>query len=163
MDLAAIKNLRKQIADLDMEVMVALENADQQEAAEMLLALNLAKRDLAYVYDSVSAKIATLLADDIIELDDGAVIERKIASSRTGWRHKDLGRDVANRIVQSSVDLETGEIALSPSEMVQKLLDYVQPSYWRAGALGQIGINPDNYCETSEPKTSIIVRKGNAQ
>lgn len=163
MDLASIKALRKQISTLDMEVMVALDSVDQNEAAEILLALNLAKRDLAYVYDSVSAKIATLLSDDIIELDDGAVIERKIASNRTGWQHKDLGRDVANRIVQSSVDLDTGEIFLSPNEMIEKLLDYVQPSYWRAGALSKIGINPDNYCQTSEPKTSIIVRKGNAQ
>jgi hypothetical protein len=41
-----------------------------------------------------------------------------------------------------------------------KLLDYLQPSYWRVGELSKIGLNADNYCETGEPKVSLIVRKG---
>lgn len=163
MDLDQIMNLRKQIADLDAQLMEQLDSASQDEAANALLMLNLAKRDLSYVYDTVSARIATMLKEDIIELDSGAVIERKIASNRTGWRHRDLGRDVADRIVQSSIDPDTGEIVVSPSQMIEKMLDYVQPSYWRTGALNGIGINADNYCETSEPKTSIIVRKGDAK
>jgi hypothetical protein len=88
-------------------------------------------------------------------------MERKVASSRTKWRHTDLANDVVDRVIQSSVDMDTGEIMLSPKDVAMKIMDYVQPSYWRATKLNEIGINPDNYCE-SEVKTSIIVRKGNA-
>ena len=40
-----------------------------------------------------------------------------------------------------------------------KLLDYLQPSYWRIKELSKLGINADQYCEVGELKTSIIVRK----
>jgi hypothetical protein len=58
--------------------------------------------------------------------------------------------------------MDTGEVVLSPADMVIKLLDYVAPSYWRVGELNKIGINADNYCETSDPEVSLILRKGNA-
>ena len=55
-----------------------------------------------------------------------------------------------------------GEMVLSPREMMVQFLDYLQPSYWRVGELNKIGLNPDNYCNSSEPKISVIVRRGDA-
>ena len=101
--------------------------------------------------------------NQILGLRDSATVERKMSSSRSGWQHKDLARDVIDRIEQSSVDMDTGEVVLSPTEMALKMLDYVQPSYWRVGELNKIGLNPDNYCAASESKISIIVRRGAAE
>jgi hypothetical protein len=56
--------------------------------------------------------------------------------------------------------MDTGEVMLTQEELIVKLLDYMQPSYWRVGELNKLGINADNYCETGEPKVSLIVRKG---
>jgi hypothetical protein len=47
--------------------------------------------------------------------------------------------------------------------MAMQMLDYLAPSYWRVGKLNEIGLNADLYCEPSEPKTSVIVRKGEAK
>jgi hypothetical protein len=48
---------------------------------------------------------------------------------------------------------------MSPQEVAERVLDYVQPSYWRIKKLAELGINADNYCELGEPKTSIAVRR----
>ena len=68
-----------------------------------------------------------------------------------------------DRIQQSSIDMDTGEVVKSPKEMAMQMLDYLAPSYWRVGKLNEIGLNADLYCEPSEPKTSVIVRGGEAQ
>jgi hypothetical protein len=55
--------------------------------------------------------------------------------------------------------MSTGEVVLSTEDLLKKVLDYIQPSYWRVKELSKIGINADNYCEVGDYKTSIIVRK----
>ena len=134
---------------------------DLDEACEVLVSLNRAKAELAMVYDSVSGVVSEAMADlPEIVLEDGAKVEKKFAAGRTGWQHKDLGQAVANRIVDLSVDMDTGEVLATPAEMISQVFEYVQPSYWRIKALQGIGINPDNFCEVGDTKASIIVRKG---
>lgn len=156
-----LRDLRRIIADIDSELMEYLDDdVDIAEAADVMLDLNIAKSELSYVYSGIEARMGVLMRNnEFMQLRDGAEIERKVSASRTKWRHKDIATDVANRIVESSVDLDTGEIVLSPHDVAVKMLEYVQPSYWRATKLNEIGINPDNYCE-SEHKTSVIIRKG---
>lgn len=164
MNIDEIKTLRRLIAALDERLSEWLDsNVPIEEAADMMLEINLAKRDLSFLYGTVEAKMTQLMKDgnEFITLRDGAEMERKVASSRTKWRHAELASDVVDRVIQSSVDMDTGEVMLTPKDVAMKIMDYVQPSYWRATKLNEIGINPDNYCE-SEVKTSIIVRKGNA-
>jgi len=157
-----IADLRRQIADLDDALAEYLsDEVNVEDAANLMLELNLLKTDLSYVYSSVEARMGVLMRNnEFIKLRDGAEIERKMSSSRTKWRHKDIANDVVRRIVQSSIDMDTGEVVMSSEDVAMRMLDFVQPSYWRASKLNEIGINPDNYCE-SEAKTSVIVRKGN--
>ena len=165
MTLDNIRALRSHINDIDGLLMEFVE-ADRpvDVLATLLLELNLAKRDLSLVYDALSSELGqTMEGNQILGLRDSAQVERKMSSSRSGWQHKDLARDVIGRIEQSSVDMDTGEVVLSPTEMALKMLDYVQPSYWRVGELNKIGLNPDNYCAASESKISIIVRRGAAE
>lgn len=157
-----VSELREFLNSLDMSLSDN-EDASLEDLADILLELNLAKRDLGYIYQSVEAALSAKMTDKILELRDGAQIERKVSSSRSKWRHKDLASDVAARIRQSAVDMDTGEVVMNPEEMVVKLLDFVQPSYWRVGELSKIGLNPDNYCEVGDTDVSIILRKGNAQ
>jgi hypothetical protein len=55
--------------------------------------------------------------------------------------------------------MDSGEIIMTAQDMVVKLLDYAAISYWRVGKLGELGINPDHYCEQGDYRTSIIVRE----
>ena len=162
MNVHLVSELRKFLNSLD-ESLSESKEFSIEEIADILLELNLAKRDLGYIYQSVESALAAKMTDKILDLRDGAQIERKVATSRSKWRHKDLASDVAARIRQSAVDMDTGEVVMTPEDMVVKLLDFVQPSYWRVGELGKIGLNPDNYCEVGDTDVSIILRKGNAQ
>ena len=162
MNLENVKTLRLLLAQLDERVKDI--DGDAQEVASLVLELNIAKMELATVYDQVSGQLGKLMIDDpLIDLRNAAQVERKVGSSRKGWNHKDLAGVVMDRIQQSSIDMDTGEVVKSPKEMAMQMLDYLAPSYWRVGKLNEIGLNADLYCEPSEPKTSVIVRRGEAQ
>jgi len=90
---------------------------------------------------------------------EGATIEIKSGSSRKAWDHQSLARDVAQRIYESSIDMDTGEVHKNPREMMEEMLKYGAVSYWRVTALKDLNIDPDEYCEVSPPKSSLIVRR----
>jgi hypothetical protein len=163
----AVNALRKAIVQIDSTFTAFTEkNPSVSETAGILLELNLAKRDLAMVYDSLSASFSRLMEIENsteVELDGGATIEKKSSYDRKGWQHKELASAVVDRIIQYSVDMDTGENLKSSREVALELLNYCAPSYWRVKELSSIGINADTYCETGDLKTSIIVRKGNNQ
>ncbi len=162
MNLEDITTLRSLLNKLDERVEHVSEDAS--EVANLVLEMNLAKNDLGMVYDSLTNILGELMeSEPVIELRDGAQIERKVASSRKAWQHKELAGAVMDRLQHAAIDMDTGEVLMSGPEMGLKMLDYLAPSYWRVGKLNEIGLTADLYCEASEPKTSVIVRKGEAQ
>jgi hypothetical protein len=150
---------------LDDEIRQYIESEpDQADAASVLLQLNLAKSDLGMVYDSMSTFFLNLIQDkEVINLENGAQIEKKSSYDRKGWQHKELANAVVDKLMQLSVDIDTGEVIKTPREMALDLMKYCAPSYWRIKELSSIGINADNYCEVGQLKTSVIVRKGDNQ
>jgi hypothetical protein len=156
-----VTDFRNAILVLDTAISEFIEDASPEDAATALLSLNIAKGEVATCYDYLSGAVARIMGSESeIPLPGGATVEKKYANSRTAWQHKDLAATVARRIADLSVDMDTGEVLLTAEEMVVQLLDFVQPSYWRVKELQRINVNPDEYCETGETKTSIIVRKG---
>jgi hypothetical protein len=151
---SALAELNKQLAEyIDSKPEI-------DEAAEGLAKLNFAKRELSVIYDSFAHGVGNLMGSSgMIETASGITIEKKTAADRKKWRHPELATRVAERLSEMSVDMDTGEIVMSAQDMVVKLLDYAAVSYWRVGKLGEIGVNPDSYCEQGDFKTSIIVRE----
>jgi hypothetical protein len=143
------------------ENVVQLSNSDlnTEYMCAVLAEIYEIKKNTGLIYDSMAKIVLDLLdGNETVAIND-VVIEKKYSKSRSGWQHKELATLVSNRIRQMSIDLETGEILLSTEEMIEKLLEYVQPSYWRTTQLSQIGIDVDDYCNSSETKESIIIRK----
>ena len=153
---------RKQMSDLcgDIEALMRDDGSPIDGACEMLVHINNLKKDIAIIYDDMAHIIAERMPESMIFLSDGTEVERKQSADRKAWDHKGLAEVVANKISQMAVDMDTGEVTLTPNEMMVKMLDYAAPSYWRVGELGKIGVNPNQYCEVSEGKTSIVIRKG---
>lgn len=151
---SALSNLNKELTEyID-------SNPDIDEAAEGLAKLNFAKRELSVIYDSFAHSVGNLMGSSgMIETASGITIEKKTAADRKKWRHPELATRVAERLSEMSVDMDTGEVVMSAQDMVVKLLDYAAVSYWRVGKLGEIGVNPDSYCEQGDYKTSIIIRE----
>lgn len=81
-------------------------------------------------------------------------------SQRKSWQTDTLGEVVAKRIVESSIDPDTGERLMDTEDMIRELLKYVGVGYWRVGALKSLGLNADNYCESTEgPRRVKITRE----
>ena len=134
--------------------------ADLDVWSEHLVTLNHIKKDIALIYDVFSARMIDKMQSEKkteLTLSTGTEIKCKVGSARKSWDSKGLMMQVFERLQQSSVDMDTGEVTLSTEEIVNKILDYVQPSYWRVGALNDLGINADQYCEVGEPKTYIAI------
>ena len=157
--------LRQAIVNLDKAISEFIESSPPaDEVATVLLQLNLAKGDLGMIYDSVASGLSGMIKDkEVLSLDGGAQIEKRSSYDRKGWQHKELANAVVDRIVRMSVDMDTGEVTKSASDIALDIMKYCAPSYWRVKELSSIGINADNYCEVGQLKTSFIVRKVDSQ
>jgi hypothetical protein len=146
-------SLYDKVSELDVEEL------GLQQSCEVLVEINAIKNDIAMIIDDLQKKISPLFGkQDIVDAGD-YVVERRMGKPRSAWRHKELGDEVANRVWRSAIDLDTGELTMTPTELMAKMLDFLQPSYWRVTALDSIGISADSYCETREAQEKISIRK----
>lgn len=161
MTIKSLEDFASALSNLNKELTEYIDSKpDIDEAAEGLAKLNFAKRELSVIYDSFAHSVGNLMGSSgMIETASGITIEKKTAADRKKWRHPELATRVAERLSEMSVDMDTGEVVMSAQDMVVKLLDYAAVSYWRVGKLGEIGVNPDSYCEQGDYKTSIIIRE----
>ena len=114
MSLDAVAGLRKHIYELDAQLS-DLDNPSNEmtvaEMGEILLQLNLAKRDVGILYDSVSHMLGKILKDkELLSLPGGAQIEKKSSYDRKGWKHSELASVVLTKLEKMSVDMDTGEV-----------------------------------------------------
>jgi hypothetical protein len=151
--------LRKALIAIGDKALNNLDENDEQLWFDTLVLLHSIKSDIGNIFTQYSNLIAKKLETDEATASNGQKIEKKSAFDRKGWKHEDLASEVLRRLNDLSVDMDTGEVVMSANEVAMKLLDYVQPSYWRIKELSKLGINADQYCEVGELKTSIIVRK----
>jgi hypothetical protein len=156
-----VDELNSKISAAD-TMMSELKNSgtDMNEIAEYVSALHAVKADVAIVYDSACGVLSSVMRSvPEMVLSDGTKIEKRAAADRKKWQHESIAQNVASRISDMAVDLETGEVVMTPQDMMVKMLDYCAPSYWRVKELAKIGINADKFCDVSESKESIIVRR----
>ena len=133
---------------------------DRSEIAAIAVDLNNTLANLKNLYSILSSDIINRLeyTPEPISVDGGEV-EIRSGSARKAWDHDRLSSVVAKRISDSSVDITTGEIVMNTEQMIQEILKYAAVSYWRVGALKDLDLVADNYCDVSEPKQNLIVKK----
>lgn len=152
--------MRKLERALDLAAEDPIEDLDL--AAEVMVELNLAKASLKESYERYEVEMATAMEarrEELMEVDGGFTLERTQGSNRKKWDHRRLGKVVAERIIDASVDMDTGEILMTQEEQIMALLQYAAPSYWRVTQLKKLGISPNKYCEVEDGKISVVIRK----
>lgn len=150
----AVNNLYSAIETL------AQSDPTPEEAVSALAELHGLKANFTLAWEAMNRVAANSMGTiPEIVLPDGTKIEKRNSADRKAWQHAELATQVARKIQDLSVDMDTGERTMTTEQMITALLDYVAPSYWRVKALNGIGVNPDKYCEVTEGKPSIIVRK----
>jgi len=88
--LEKINELKELVVSLDSALSELFESSeDLAEAGNILLALNLVKRDISIVYDSFSAKFGEMMAgESVVTLDGNALIEKKSSYERKAWQQQ---------------------------------------------------------------------------
>ena len=157
--ISPLTTFRRQMIDLDAHLRAVVASGDIQSLVDALVLLHKIKAEVGLIYTDYSAQIMDKLPDIPTASSNGQSVEKKTGADRKAWNHEDLTREVLRRLSQMSVDMDTGEVVMTSEEIALKLLDFVQPSYWRVKELSKIGINADQYCEVGEAKTNIIVHK----
>lgn len=156
-----VQNIQHSFIDAQ-NVFRAICESDKQisEVANALVDIHTLKANVALIYEDACGLMITKMGN-VPETTTAAghLVEKKNGSERKKWDHENLAKNVASRINDMAIDLETGEVTMSPQDMMLKLLDFAAVSYWRVRELGKIGISADEFCEVSETKTNIIIRK----
>jgi AcrR family transcriptional regulator len=147
----AITDLLRSIDDLP--------NDDIEGIAEGVLALDTVRQDLAAVRDAAETRLVTVMGEMPEVSIAGATMELRRSDSRKAWDHKAISAEVAERLVQSSVDFETGEMLKSTEELIMDVLTYAGVSYWKVKALNNLGISADDYCEVTEGAMKVRINR----
>ena len=155
--------LREDLTDLLNRLDEAVwEERSSEENTEALLhlgfLLNDAKRRITSILKEAEAVLLKSDWDRSPYMTQLFSIETKTGAPRKKWNHDTLAALVAKRITDAAIDMDTGEVIKTPQQMIRELLDYAAPSYWRVGALRELGIDADDYCDVGEPLTSLIYR-----
>lgn len=151
-------SFRKQFTDLSglIEEYARSGNDGIQELMEVFIAMDNIRKDVNMVHETVMNLIAERMDAEVVFLDNGMQVERKQGEDRKKWDHNGLAVEVARKIEQLSIDPDTGEITMTPDEMMVKMLEYAAPSYWRLTQLRSIGVDADKYCEKTEGKVRLV-------
>lgn len=137
----------------------SLPEGDIETIAEGVLALDTVRQDLVAVREAAETQLITAMGDLPEVSVAGATMELRRSDSRKAWDHKALGAEVAERLVQSAVDFETGEVLKSTEELIMDVLTYAGVSYWKVKALNNLGISADEYCEVTEGPMKVRINR----
>lgn len=142
---------------------VAEPNELDEYSLETLVKLLIQGREMVRIMRDIAGRIeqATVRAmpHRKMVIDGIGTVEKTTETARKEWDHP----LVAGQVLRSATDSwakETGEIV--DQELAGKVLDAFMAAArmeWRVTALKDLGINPDNYCETTYGSQKIRVTR----
>lgn len=116
------------------------------------------KRSIAVLDDHLSDLIAQEMGGKWAEVEGFGIVEVKKGSTRKAWDHDRLTSVVVARAIdERTLDEETGEYEREATAVARALRDCAGFSYWKIGGLKKRGIDPEDYCETSPGRVSVVL------
>lgn len=105
----------------------------------------------------VEAALAACLGKDLFVVEGVGAFQRKGSVTRKAWDSQSLFGTVASRAVNMREPDADGCITAPEAVVLDSLQKCVGVSYWRVGALRDLGIDPDEYCsvEYGPPRVTI--------
>jgi hypothetical protein len=133
------------------------EENDILEATVQVHGLLNAVKGLASAMDEICTSHVTP-NQEALSAPSGTV-EVKGGKPKKAWKHDELLDTVATRVVQKSIDMETGERLTAPEDMIREIMRYAHVDYWRVKELAKLNIDADEYCEKGTTRINVIVRE----
>jgi len=155
-----VEDFREALDKLDGEISALSGMGDPDAAGELLVAVHEFKRKIGELYKAIEHVTLESMGSQRVLNVAGKSLERKPGSKRKAWDHEGLRNLVYLRLMDLSLDEDTGEMTLTPGQAIESLLEFAAVSYWRVSKLKELDINADMYCEVEEGDESIAVLKG---
>ena len=131
------------------------------ELAARLYELRQRRRDITDQERDVERQLADLMDADQVNLDDKVTLERRRGTKRTKWQSDEI---VSHLRTVSRFNVDDGT-EVDPVTHLEQFVGALKecapltPSLsWRAGALRQWGVDPDEYAETEPGRVSVAVK-----
>lgn len=141
--------LNQMVNDID----ALAETGDLEALAHGYAELDQFVRAARDVRNHAEDHIARLMPSRIVNLGDEVTLERHQGTVRRQWQSVELLRHlVGGRLVDAS----TGE---DVTDRLVACLPLTGSLGWRAGALRDHGVDPDQWCSTSPARRTVSVRK----
>jgi hypothetical protein len=135
------------------------ERGDWNQLLYAIEGLRTLKADLDILLRSCEDDAARLLPEKKVVVDGIGMVERRTTSSRK-WDSEPLLKDLCRMILDPG---GTGEITAASVAQLMKVLKEVLPMTaslgWRVTALKAIGIDPEQYSETTYGRQTIQIVK----
>lgn len=144
--------------DVYLKMSPVLHEGSIEDISEVVAALDSMKREIGEMLDQAKTVMSDHMGNAPEFSTSRFTFEKKMGSTRKAWDHKSLARLVADRMTSLSIDLDTGEILKSPTELIAESFEFAGVSYWRVKELQKIGVNADAFCEVLDGKPNIIIR-----
>lgn len=154
---SALRQFENVLMELDQNT---LDSTDTEFLLQLASDLHLVKTYAASLFNEFQSVLTEHLGNLASPVSvDGATVEIKSGSPRKAWDHSALIDEVSRRLVDQSVDMNTGEVLASPHDLIRQAMEYVGVSYWKVTNLKNLHIDADDYCEVGEPKKNLVIRR----
>lgn len=154
--------LRQALAQADEQVTALAEAGEWEALAYGLHALLPLKRDISdLARRAEDALAASMPAKEVRDLPGLPPFERRKGSDRKAWQSADLLREIVHQ--HRHVNPETGEITVDTDALLDALkaaVPFTGSLGWRVKALRELGLDPDEWCETKPGRVAIQWHEG---
>lgn len=146
------------LLDMAVDAIDAIRSADVdtttwEEATHLLVALRSLITRARAVEDNLTRHIAARMPTTPTAVDGVGLVQVRKGQLRKAWHSDELTRDV----IRSHMERRGGEVPSDPYEVVRWVLDAAAIGYWRKSALTDLGLDVDDYCDTTPGRKSIQI------
>ena len=128
--------------------------------SKQLHAIREERRALADQERDIERQIAELMAQDVVNLADNIVLERRRGIKRTKWQSDELFnrlRTISRFSTETGEEVDRDTHLEQFSQALKECLPLTPSLSWRAGALRQWGTDPDEYATCEPGRVSVKV------
>ena len=128
--------------------------------SKQLHAIREERRALADQERDIERQIAELMAQDVVNLADNIVLERRRGTKRTKWQSDELFnrlRTISRFSTETGEEVDRDTHLEQFSQALKECLPLTPSLSWRAGALREWGTDPDEYATCEPGRVSVKV------
>ncbi len=147
---------------LDQAVLDAAERCDQTELAHMLVDLDDIRLRIALALQVLEDALIATMTTKTLEIEGLPVLEQRGGKARKAWQSDELLPFVVRKALVSrapNANVDTVNSVYAVVDEISKAVPFTGSLGWRVTALKAMGIDPDEFCESSPSRRTVQIHR----